>query len=407
MIQRNHNLKVSPIDEVIAAFKRGEMVIIADDEDRENEGDLVMATDALTAEAVSFMMHQARGLICVSIDAAQATRLNLPLQTLNNNSSFGTPFTVSVDHKDAGESGATAQARTRAMRALVDPASAPEDFVIPGHVFPLIANPAGVIGRQGQTEASCDLARIAGFSASGVVCEILKPDGSMARAPELNVFAEEHGLKVTTVAEIARYRISREVMVRQVASTPLKTPKGEFQGIVFEDDVSGRQHLVMLYGDAHAASQAGGVLVRIHSECLTGDVFESRRCDCGAQLDESMRQIVEAGAGLVIYLRQEGRDIGLANKLKAYALQDQGADTVEANVQLGFAPDERDFAVAAQILNFFGLNRIRLLTNNPDKLVTMQRLGLDVLERLPVITPTDEMSKTYLATKREKMGHLL
>lgn len=398
-------LQLSPFPEVIEAFRRGEMVILVDDEDRENEGDLAIATECVSPETVRFMMREARGLICVSITAAVARRLNLPQQAESNNSPFGTPFTVSVDLRQVAGEGVSASARARTMRALIDPATVADDLVTPGHVFPLVANPAGVIGRQGQTEGTHDLARIAGFQPSGVLCEILNADGTMARGRELNAFAQAHGLLIASIDQIARYRISEEILVREVARSRMNTDYGEFDAVVFEDDVDGKEHIALVKGSASDFSDKPPV-VRIHSECLTGDIFGSERCDCGGQLAESMRRIAQDG-GVLLYLRQEGRGIGLGNKLRAYALQDQGHDTVEANVKLGFPVDSRDYAVAAKILASLEAPRIRLLTNNPQKIERLSQCGIQVVERLPVIMPANPHSRAYLETKKSKLGHLI
>lgn len=402
----SEELQLSPFHEVIADYRAGRMVILVDHVDRENEGDIAIATECITPEAVRFMMHECRGLICVSVQSSVAQRLNLPLQVLTNNSPFQTPFAISIDHHEVAAHGATAKARAHTMRKLLDLNARPDDFVTPGSVFPLIANPSGVIGRQGQTEGSADLARIAGFESSGVICEILNPDGTMARGAQLNEFAAQHGLRITSIAEIIRYRINEEVLVREVGHQQRTLDRGTFSVHVFQDDVAGKEHLALVYGEERL--ERGDVpLVRVHSECLTGDVFGSRRCDCGPQLDQSLQRIVESGCGVLLYLRQEGRGIGLANKLRAYQLQDDGRDTVQANVELGFAPDERDFVVAAKILSNFGVRQIRLLTNNLRKLQTLELFDIEVLERLPVVAPDDELTRDYLATKRAKLGHLL
>lgn len=398
---------IAPFDEVVKRFRAGEMVIIVDDADRENEGDITIATECITPEQVSFMMREARGLICVTIAPELAAKLNLPLQVINNNSPFNTPFAVSVDHRSVGALGVTAEARATTMRKLIEPGASMSDFVSPGHVFPLVANPAGVIGRQGQTEGSYDLARIAGLAPSGIICEILNPDGTMARGAHLQEFARKHNLLITSIEEIMRYRVNEEILVRAVSKRDLETDYGMFTTHVFQDDVDGKEHLALVRGELARFDPVKGPLVRIHSECLTGDVFGSRRCDCGAQLDHAMRRIVAEEAGVVLYLRQEGRGIGLANKLRAYELQDRGRDTVDANLELGFAADSRDFAVAAKILGGFGLKKIRLLTNNPQKFKQLSTFGIDITERIPVVVPEDEYSKGYLETKRTRMGHWL
>jgi 3,4-dihydroxy 2-butanone 4-phosphate synthase / GTP cyclohydrolase II len=401
------SLQLSAFSSVIDEFRTGNAVIMVDDENRENEGDLIVASELVTEEHIALMLREARGLICASLSSESANRLNLPLQTLNNNSVFQTPFAVGVDHIKVASQGVTARARAFTIKHLVDSTSRPYDFVSPGHVFPLIAHPAGVLGRQGQTEGSFDLARLAGLQPSGVLCEILNPDGSMARGEQLTSYAARFGLKLTSVAEVIRHRIKSEVLVREEACGKYKTDYGTFLSSVFIDDVDGKEHLVLQYGPELMQQPDHAPLVRVHSECLTGDVFTSRRCDCGKQLAGAARKIVAEGAGVVLYLRQEGRGIGLGNKVKAYALQDNGSDTVEANVRLGFKPDERDFAVAAKILNTLGISKIRLMTNNPDKVNTLKRFGLTVVERVPIIAEPDECSREYLETKRQKMGHWL
>ncbi len=396
-----------PIEKVIAAFKAGAMVIIADDEDRENEGDLVVATSALKEEHLVFMMREARGLICASISAEDAERLDLPFQVLNNNSSFHTPFTLSVDRKYSDEPGITAHARSLTIRGLIDPNMKADDFVVPGCVFPLIAHPSGVFARRGQTEASHDLARISGFAASGVICEILNEDGTMARGAELRAFADRHGILVTTVAEIARYRVQHDTLARKGATRTVETSIGQGMLTEYFDEAEDKIHLVLRFGDVARLIDGSPPLVRIHSECLTGDVFGSRRCDCGPQLKQSLDKIRDEGAGIVVYLRQEGRGIGLANKVRAYELQDEGADTVQANERLGFEPDRRNFAVAASILISLNVQTVRLMTNNPDKTNTLSRFGVHVSERVPLVVPADVYMERYLETKRTKLGHLI
>jgi 3,4-dihydroxy 2-butanone 4-phosphate synthase/GTP cyclohydrolase II len=406
-MESKDRIQLHPFSEVLADFRAGKPVILVDDAERENEGDITLATEAVTPELMSFMLEHARGLICVSISVELAEQLNLPLQVLNNNSPFNTPFTVSIDHRSVSQSGVTGRSRALTMQKLLEPGAQPEDFVSPGHVFPLIANPAGVIGRQGQTEGSYDLARIAGFKPSGIVCEILQPDGTMARGKQLNEFAERFGLKISSVEEIIKFRIREEVLVRMVGESAMTTDFGACRAFVFQDDVDGKEHLALAFGQEKLLDNPDGTLVRIHSECLTGDVFGSRRCDCGEQLKESMQQIVARGSGIVLYLRQEGRGIGLTNKLRAYALQDQGHDTVEANLRLGFPADMRDFAVAAKMLDHFGVRRVQLLTNNPDKLSTLENFGIEIRSRIPLVVRPDEFSKHYLEAKRDKLGHWL
>ena len=395
-----------PFDAVLRDFGVGKPVLLLDDVDRENEGDVVLATEAVTPEAIAFLMNEARGLICVSISRELAARLELPFQVTTNNSPFQTPFAVSVDCRGVVPDGVTARARAMTMRKLIDPTAKAEDFVIPGHVFPLIANDAGVLARQGHTEGVFDLARLCGLAPSGLLCEVLNPDGTMARGEELVAFARRHGLLVSTIAEIRAYRVRNEIAVRFVASREVVTDFGPFTAYVFADDAAGKEHVAMVRGDIEQMSHVAPV-VRIHSECLTGDVFGSRRCDCGPQLEGALGVIANEGAGMVLYLRQEGRGIGLENKVRAYALQDQGLDTVEANVELGFRPDERDFAVAAHILMYFGIRAIRLITNNPAKAKTMTGCGIAVMERVPMIIESDPCNAKYLETKRDKLGHLL
>jgi 3,4-dihydroxy 2-butanone 4-phosphate synthase/GTP cyclohydrolase II len=400
-------LPLSPIEEILADLQAGKGVVVLDDVGRENEGDVIFATEAVTPEAVAFLMREARGLICVSVSSDVARRLNLPLQVTNNNSPHQTPFAVSVDHRDVVPVGVTAEARSRTMRALLDPLSVPEDFVIPGHVFPLIANDAGVLGRRGHTEGAFDLARLAGMAPSGILCEVLNPDGTMARGEQLVEFSCRHDLKITTIEAIRQHRMLHEIAVRELSTRDVETDFGTFRATVYSDDAAGKEHIALVRGDLTAMPASYAPLVRLHSECLTGDVFGSRRCDCGPQLAGAMQLVAAEGAGLILYLRQEGRGIGLENKLRAYGLQDQGFDTVEANVKLGFRPDERDFAVGAHMLLSLGVTSIRLMTNNPEKGATLERHGISIVERVPMIAEEDPCSVGYLRTKREKMGHLL
>ncbi|MDZ4784612.1 MAG: GTP cyclohydrolase II [bacterium] len=398
-------LPLSPLEEVIADYSQGKMVIIVDDDNRENEGDLAIATEHVTAEIVAFMQDKGRGLVCISIDKDVADRLKLSPQVENNNSRYGTPFTASVDHQSVCHSGMSASSRAVTMREMISDKAQFSDFVAPGHVFPLVANPSGVLGRRGQTEGSLDLARLSGLKPSGVICEILNSDGTMARGEELIQFAQEHNLKITSIDEIAKHIVANEIIVKEVTRKTLQTDYGEFLVSVFENHVDGKEHLALTYGIQNSEDKVP--IVRIHSECLTGDVFGSRRCDCGLQLSNAMEEIVKYGTGALLYLRQEGRGIGLANKLRAYELQDRGRDTVEANIELGFEADARDFAVAAKMLDVLNLRKIRLLTNNPIKLETLRRLGIEVVERVSFVTPEDEYSRQYLETKRSKLGHLI
>ncbi len=397
---------LSPIEEVIEDYRQGKLVIIVDDADRENEGDLAVATEHVTPESIGFMVEFGRGLICASVSVEQARKLQLPYQVENNNAPLRTAFTTSIDYRDVADTGITASARAKTIKHLVSDEAMATDFVRPGNVYPLIANPAGVVARQGQTEGSYDLARLAGLKPSGVICEILNPDGTMMRGADLDAYAKKHDLKITSVEEILGYRIHKESLIREVAHSTLETDYGVFDVYVFEDDVARKEHIALVYGDVSKGADKG-VLVRLHSECLTGDVFTSRRCDCGIQLNDSMECIVDEGCGVLLYLRQEGRGIGLLNKLRAYALQDEGHDTVEANIELGFEADERDFVVGAKLLRLLDIERVRLLTNNPEKNDTLARAGIDIVERIGLVAPKDELSMAYLECKREKMGHFL
>jgi len=394
------------VEQAIQDIREGRMIIVADDEDRENEGDLVCAASAITPEIMNFMALHARGLICVALTPERADELNLPLMTERNTDPEGTAFTVSVDaHRKYGvTTGISAPDRSRTVQVIIDPDTGPDDLRRPGHIFPLRARPGGVLQRVGQTEAAVDLARMAGLPPAGVICEILNPDGSMARRPELEVFAREHGLRFITVAQLVSYRLRKERLVQRIAEARLPTDHGEFRVIGYESLVDGREHVALLKGDVEGQPD---VAVRMHSECLTGDVFGSRRCDCGEQLEAAMRRINELGRGAIVYLRQEGRGIGLGNKLRAYHLQDQGQDTVEANESLGFKPDLRDYGIGAQILLDLGLTSIRILTNNPRKIVGMDGYGITVTGREPIEVVPGEHNREYLDTKRTKLGHLI
>jgi 3,4-dihydroxy 2-butanone 4-phosphate synthase/GTP cyclohydrolase II len=394
------------VEEAIEDIRHGRLVIVADDEDRENEGDLVCAADAVTPDLINFMARFGRGLICVALTEERADELDLPPMTDQNTDPQGTAFTVSVDaHRRFGvTTGISAQDRATTVKLLVDPGTRPADLRRPGHVFPLRARAGGVLRRVGQTEAAVDLARLAGFRAAGVICEILKEDGTMARRPELELFAKEHGLRFITVAQLVAYRLQKERLVQRIAEASLPTEYGDFRVIGFRSLVDDREHVALVKGEIAGEP---GVLVRMHSECLTGDVFGSQRCDCGAQLATAMQRIQQEGKGAIVYLRQEGRGIGLGNKLRAYALQDQGHDTVEANAALGFKPDLRDYGIGAQILLDLGLRSIRLLTNNPRKVVGLDGYEIEIVGREPLQVVPGEHNERYLETKRSKLGHIL
>ena len=392
------------IPEAIEEIRRGRLVIVVDDEDRENEGDLVIAAQAVTPEAINFMTRFGRGLICVPVTTDRLAELDLPLMVDVNTSRLGTAFTVSVDSREGTTTGISTFDRATTIKALADPRSRPEDLLRPGHIFPLRAMEGGVLRRAGHTEAAVDLARLAGFAPVGVLCEILADDGHMARLPRLEVFAGEHGLRIISIADLIRYRLKRDPFVRREGETRLPTVHGEFRAVVYENALDGVGHLALVKGEV---DDGRPVLVRMHSECLTGEVFGSLRCDCGEQLRGAMEMVQRAGRGVIVYIRQEGRGIGLTNKIKAYALQDRGKDTVEANELLGFPPDPRDYGVGAQILVDLSLSRIRLITNNPQKRAGLEGYGLEVVERIPLEMPPNKENYEYLKTKRHKLGHLL
>jgi len=399
-------MKLDRVEDAVEAIRRGELVIVADDEDRENEGDLVMAAAAVTPDHVNFMTKHGRGLICVALTDERADALELPLMTDKNTDPQGTAFTVSVDgHRRFGvTTGISAHDRAKTIELLVGEQTAPADLRRPGHIFPLRAKPGGVLRRVGQTEASVDLAMLAGFPPVGVICEILDADGTMARRPQLEALAAEHRLRFITVAQLVAYRLTKTRIIERVTEASLPTRFGDFRVIGYQSILDGREHVALVKGDF--AGKAN-VLVRMHSECMTGDVFGSRRCDCGEQLAAAMLRIEEEGMGAIVYLRQEGRGIGLANKLKAYRLQDEGLDTVEANAELGFKPDLRDYGIGAQILLDLGLHSIRLLTNNPRKIVGLDGYDIEVTGREPLKVEPGEHNERYLATKRAKLGHIL
>jgi len=393
------------IPAALEAFARGELVVVVDDEDRENEGDLILAADHARTEAIAFMIRNTSGLLCVALPGERLDALDLPLMVPQNTEAMRTAFTVSVDARLGTTTGISAADRTLTIKALVDPATRPDDLARPGHVFPLRAQPGGVLTRRGHTEAAVDLARLSGCSPAGVLAEVTNPDGSMARRPQLERFAAMNQLRSITIADLVRYRGAQTPCVERVAASRLPTPFGEFEAYAFEAPSNGIDHLALVHGDVHAGEP---VLVRVHSECLSGDVFGPRRCDCGEQLQASLRAIAEAGRGVVVYLRgHEGRGIGLASKLRAYALQDQGLDTVEANLRLGLPVDSREYAAAAAILHCLGIQRVHLLTNNPRKCAALTACGVEVVERVPLLTAPTPDNLRYLRTKQLRMGHLL
>ena len=397
-------MAVATIQEALEDLRQGKMVILVDDENRENEGDLTMAAEKVTPQSVNFMAKYGRGLICLALEPAIVDRLKLPLMVYDNRSPFKTAFTVSIEAREGVTTGISAADRAHTILTAVADNAKPEDLIQPGHVFPLRARRGGVLFRTGQTEGSVDLAKLAGLKPAAVICEVMNDDGTMARMPDLEVFAGRHGLKICTVADIIAYRMRTESFVHQVAETVLPTPYGEFRAIAFVNDIDSYEHLALVKGQIDPEKKT---LVRVHSQCLTGDVFGSFRCDCGAQLDKAMQMVQEEGLGLILYLQQEGRGIGLANKIRAYALQDKGRDTVEANLDLGFEPDLRNYGVGAQILAALGVKKMRLMTNNPRKMVGLDGYGLEVVERVPMETEPRAENMKYLFTKCQKLGHLL
>jgi len=397
-------MKFHTIEEAIEDIQQGKMVILVDDEDRENEGDLTMAAEKVTPEAINFMAKYGRGLICLSLTAGRLAELQIPqmVEDIDNNSLFGTAFTVSIEARRGVTTGISAADRAITILTAINPKTKPEDLVRPGHIFPLRARAGGVLERTGQTEGSVDLARLAGLTPAGVICEIMSDDGTMARVPELMEFAQRFNMKIVTIKDLIHYRMQCESLVRVVAETRLPLRFGEFRALVYENELTKEQHLALVKGTIDPNEP---ILVRVHSSCLTGDVFGSFRCDCGEQLKMALRLIAEEGTGILLYLQQEGRGIGLVNKLRAYALQDAGRDTVQANEELGFKPDLRDYGIGAQILAHLGVKRMRQMTNNPRKVVGLAGYGLEVVERVPIQVRPQKHNVQYLRTKHEKLGH--
>jgi 3,4-dihydroxy 2-butanone 4-phosphate synthase/GTP cyclohydrolase II len=392
------------VQEAAELYRRGEFVIIVDDEDRENEGDLCIAAERVTADSINFMARFGRGLICLALTEERCAELDLPLMVENNTTNFGTAFTVSIEARGRVTTGISAADRAETVRVAIDPKTRPYDLARPGHVFPLRARKGGVLKRAGQTEASIDLATIAGVMPAAVICEIMNEDGTMARLPDLKEFAVRHGLKIISVADIIKYRMQMEKHVHCLAAPVLPTEHGEFRVHAYKSDITGEEHVALVKGEIHEGDE---ILVRVHSSCLTGDVFHSSRCDCGDQLVRAFELIAQEGKGVILYLLQEGRGIGLINKLRAYELQDQGDDTIEANAKLGFAPDIRDYGTGSQILRDLGVRKIRLMTNNPAKFVAIEGFGLEIVERVPLEIAPSTTTQKYLETKKQKLGHIL
>ena len=401
---RKKESSFATIEAAVEEMRAGKFIVVVDDEDRENEGDLVLAAEKATPEKINFMAREGRGLICLALTGERCDELELPMMVEANTSNFGTAFTVSIEARGRTTTGISAADRAATVLAAVDPKTKPSDLLRPGHMFPLRAQAGGVLKRAGQTEASVDLARIGGLNPSAVLCEVMNEDGTMARVPDLTKFCQRHGLLLVTVADLIRHRMKTERLVHRIAAPHLPTRFGEFRVYAYRSEVTHEEHLALVHGQIREEEP---ILVRVHSQCLTGDVFGSSRCDCGAQLSLAMEKIVEAGAGVFLYLLQEGRGIGLINKLKAYELQDEGHDTVSANAKLGFPPDIRNYGVGSQILRDLGVRRMRLMTNNPSKYVAISGYGLEIVERVPLEIGPTERSRKYLEAKKNKMGHLL
>lgn len=394
-----------PVEQAIKAAKEGRLIIIVDDEDRENEGDLMVAAEKVTPDIINFMAMHGRGLICLPLTKQRLKELDLPLMVMDNTASFKTAFTVSIDAKRGITTGISAHDRSHTIHVVMDPNAKPSDLARPGHIFPLEAKDGGVLERAGQTEASIDITRLAGLKPAAVICEIMNEDGTMARMPQLEKYSQTYDIPILTIADLIKYRMKTECLVQKVEQIPLPTKHGEFQLIIFEDAIHRENHVALVKGEINKDEPT---LVRVHSQCLTGDVFGSNRCDCGDQLHQAMEMIDKAGKGVILYIiNQEGRGIGLANKIKAYAMQDKGLDTVEANEKLGFKPDQRDYGIGAQILVSLGVNKLRLITNNPRKFIGLAGYGLDIVDRVPIEIPPCKSNLHYLKTKKEKMGHIL
>jgi 3,4-dihydroxy 2-butanone 4-phosphate synthase/GTP cyclohydrolase II len=400
----SENSPFASIEAAIEHFRQGRFVIIVDDEDRENEGDLAIAAEKVTPQAINFMARHGRGLICLALTEERCNELRLPLMVEDNTSPFGTAFTVSIEARGKVTTGISAADRAATVLTAIDPATRPEDLLRPGHIFPLRARKGGVLKRAGQTEASVDMATLAGLLPAGVICEIMNEDGTMARVPDLTQVAAEHGILMVTVSDLIRHRLRHETLVKEIASPRLPTPFGDFRIHAYRSDVTDDENVALVMGKIEPEVPT---LVRVHSQCLTGDIFGSARCDCGLQLHAALEKIQQEGKGVLLYLLQEGRGIGLLNKLKAYELQEQGHDTVEANEKLGFRPDQRDYGVGAQILRNLGVRKMRLMTNNPSKYIALSGYGLEIVERVPLEMPPTDSSRDYLRTKRDKLGHLL